>query len=253
MDAEKVSTDGEAISEGEVGSNGETPPETEVEFIGETAPDTDVEFIGETSPGTDVEPTGESIQETEVESIGEATPGMDVEPIKKTMTELNVESIGEETSETDVDSIRKALRGIDLESITVAYPPKKAKHRKVRPQAEVESTGRAAPEGELEVSDHEKVEALLDELDELSEIVSSPEVSYSDISPLEMGEDDTNVSATSTDTFQQGIYEPIEPIEPTEPPEPAEPPKPAETPEDSTVSVCTSLFLPVRFLTLRGA
>ncbi|EDL34688.1 coiled-coil domain-containing protein 40 isoform 1 [Mus musculus] len=235
MDAEKVSTDGEAISEGEVGSNGETPPETEVEFIGETAPDTDVEFIGETSPGTDVEPTGESIQETEVESIGEATPGMDVEPIKKTMTELNVESIGEETSETDVDSIRKALRGIDLESITVAYPPKKAKHRKVRPQAEVESTGRAAPEGELEVSDHEKVEALLDELDELSEIVSSPEVSYSDISPLEMGEDDTNVSATSTDTFQQGIYEPIEPIEPTEPPEPAEPPKPAETPEDSTV------------------
>nr|AAH85159.1 Ccdc40 protein [Mus musculus] len=235
MDAEKVSTDGEAISEGEVGSNGETPPETEVEFIGETAPDTDVEFIGETSPGTDVEPTGESIQETEVESIGEATPGMDVEPIKKTMTKLNVESIGEETSETDVDSIRKALRGIDLESITVAYPPKKAKHRKVRPQAEVESTGRAAPEGELEVSDHEKVEALLDELDELSEIVSSPEVSYSDISPLEMGEDDTNVSATSTDTFQQGIYEPIEPIEPTEPPEPAEPPKPAETPEDSTV------------------
>ncbi|XP_021033885.1 coiled-coil domain-containing protein 40 isoform X2 [Mus caroli] len=230
MDAEKVSTDGEAISEGEVGSDAETPPETEVEFIGETAPDTEVEFIGETSPGTDVEPTGEtspgtdveptgeSIQETEVESIGEATAGMDVEPIKKTTTELKVESIGEET-DGDVDSIRKALRGIDLESITGASLPKKAKHRKVRPQEEVESTGRAAPEEELQISDHEKVEALLDELDELSEIVSSPEVSYSDVSPLEIGGEEINASATSTDTSQQGIYEPIEPIELAEPPE----------------------------------
>nr|XP_034363817.1 coiled-coil domain-containing protein 40 [Arvicanthis niloticus] len=217
VDAEKVSTDGETISEGEVGSIGEGLPETEVEFIGEGPPETEVEFIGEGPPETEVESTGEAIPEIEVESIEEAVPGMDVEPVRKIMSELSVEPIGEDTSETDVDSIGKAILGMDLESIGSALPQETVEHaEKVRPQRGVEFTERTAPEGELEVPDQEKAEGHFSELDELSEIISSPEYSYSDISPWEMGLEEGTVSPTMTDLSRQGLYEPTEAAEPAE-------------------------------------
>ncbi|XP_031210856.1 coiled-coil domain-containing protein 40 isoform X2 [Mastomys coucha] len=230
VDTEKVSPDGEAISQGEVGSVGEASPETEVEFIGEAAPDTEVESIGETVLETEVESIGEftpgtavgspraATPEIELESIGEATPGIDEEPIREIVTKLEVESIAEDISEIEVDSIGKAILGMDLESIGGATPQKKAKHAgKARQQVEVKFTRRASLE-ELKVSDEEKAKGHFSEIDEFSDIISSPEFSYSDVSPWEMGREAINASSTTTDTSQQGIYEPVEPTE-VRPPE----------------------------------
>lgn len=222
VDAERVITEGEAISEGEVGSIGEAFPETEVEFIGEAPPDTVVEFIGEAPPGTEVEFIGETTPETQAEPTGEATPGVDVETIRKAEQEVEVR---EAISETDVDSIVKAIQGVDLESIGATIPQKKVKYTaKARPRDEAEPTGEPAPEGDFDVSEQEKA-GHPSEVDELSDIISSPAFSYSDVSPWDMGEEETK-ALTTQDASQESIYEPVELIQPTEPTEP---------PEDSVV------------------
>lgn len=222
VDAERVVTEGEAISEGEVGSIGEAFPETEVEFIGEAPPDTVVEFIGEAPPGTEVEFIGETTPETQAEPTGEATPGVDVETIRKAEQEVEVR---EAISETDVDSIVKAIQGVDLESIGATIPQKKVKYTaKARPRDEAEPTGEPAPEGDFDVSEQEKA-GHPSEVDELSDIISSPAFSYSDVSPWDMGEEETK-ALTTQDASQESIYEPVELIQPTEPTEP---------PEDSVV------------------
>lgn len=235
MDAEKVSTDGEAVSDGEGGSLGESPPETEVEFIGGTSSGTDMEPTRETTG--EIEVGAEKVStDGEVGSTEEAPPRTDVEPIR-TVTGPDIESAGEDTSETDVETIGKAILGMDLESIGGATQQKAVKQAgKVRPRERVGFTERVTPEGEFEVSDQEK------ELDELSEMVSSPE-SYSDVSPWEIGGEETNASATTTDTSRQGIYEPMGPAEPTEPI--------AEPAEGDAVSIDASLFPPMWFVTPR--
>lgn len=206
-DDETVGTEGEAIYEGKMESSGEAPQETEMEPIGESAPDMEVEFIGEAAP------------ETEVESVGEAAPEMEVESVGEAPLEQDIESIGKTIAEMDLDSIGEAILGVNLDSLEGVIPERKVEFTgEVIPQGDVESTGYTIPEGELEVSGREGLEEYtFSEMDEFSERISTPEFTYSDISPWEMTEEEANAAylyerPRSTEASQRafGTYETIE-------------------------------------------
>lgn len=230
-DDETVRTEGEAIYEGKMESSGEAPQETEMEPIGESAPDmevesigeapqeTEVEFIGEAAPQTEVEFVGEAAPETEVESVGEAAPEMEVESVGEAPLEQDIESIGKTIAEMDLDSIGEAILGVNLDSLEGVIPERKVEFTgEVIPQGDVESTGYTIPEGELEVSGREGLEEYtFSEMDEFSERISTPEFTYSDISPWEMTEEEANAAylyerPRSTEASQRafGTYETTE-------------------------------------------
>ncbi|OBS83370.1 hypothetical protein A6R68_22651 [Neotoma lepida] len=220
VDDGTVRTEGEAIREGEMESNGEAPQETkvestgegtpdieeesigeasqktEVEFLGEAAPETEVESIEETAPETEVESIGETAPETEVESIGESPQETEVEFLGEAAPAMEVESIGESPPELDIESTGKTPIEMDLDSIGGPIPEREVESTgETTSQEDLGSTGDAVPEGKLEVSGREEFEGYtFSELDESSERISTPEFTYSDVSPWEINEEEANAA-----------------------------------------------------------
>ncbi|KAL1780256.1 coiled-coil domain-containing protein 40 isoform X1 [Sigmodon hispidus] len=180
----EVESDGEAPQEAEVESDGEAPQEAEVESDGEAPQEAEVEFDGEAPQEAEVEFDGEAPQEAEVQFIGEGAPEMEVESTGQSTPELDVESIKKTIANMDLDSIGKAVLEMNLDSIGEAIH-----------QGTVEFTGEAVPEGEFEVSGRKEPGGYtVSEMDEFSERISTPEFTYSDISPWEMTEEEANIA-----------------------------------------------------------